>query len=366
MQGSSADFPPSSVERVSSQLSSSGIPGCVIMQVDASGSYRAMTLGYADLSNGRAMSLGTVARLYSGTKVVTASAIAKLMERGLISLETDVRELLPEVPLKHSITIEQLAAHTSGLPDTLRAFIAIHYPDEKQPSTSEALAKFELSKGRPPGHLARYRNVNYALLAEIVARTAETSYEDFVRTELLSPWGSCADFSVASFPEESVATGYLRRLDPMRLVAPWLLGDSARRLFGAPEGRHVSLHPFDLDCAGIGGLVGSAPDFAPIIAEFLSESDGVLQAESKRKMLSKHADGKVGVVSDRGVGLAWKLGEAGGSQYWNHEGGGPGYCSELRLYPAEGTGFVVLFNLSQSRTLSKLAHQICEDLRQVD
>ena len=334
------------------------------MQIDADGTSRAMAWGHADLSSGQAMSTGTVARLYSGTKIVTASTIAMLVERGLLSLQTDVREILPDLPLKHSITLEQLAAHTSGLPDTLRAFIAVHYSDEKQPSTGEALARFELSKGRPPGPPASYRNVNYALLAEVISRTAGTSYEDFVRTELLDPWGSCADFSVASFQEDSIATGYLRRFDPVRLVAPWLLGDSARRLFGTAEGRYVPLHAFDLDCAGIGGLVGSVTDFAPIIAEFLSESDGVLQAESKRKMLSKHANGKVGVISDRGVGLAWKLGESGGSPYWNHEGGGPGYCSELRLYPAQRTGFVILFNLSQSRGLSKTAHTICEALRQ--
>jgi CubicO group peptidase (beta-lactamase class C family) len=309
------------------------------------------------------MSIDTASRLYSGTKVVTASAIMKLVERKRISLETDVRELLPDLKLRHAVTLRQLATHTSGLPDTMRGFVAIHYPGEKQPSTREALLRFELSRGRKPTQRARYRNVNYALLAEVVSLMAGTSFEDFVRTELLGPWRSSAEFSVSDFEPHSLATGYTRRLDPMRLFAPWLLGAHGRRLFGRSVGQCLPLRPFDLNCAGIGGLIGSVTDFAPLLAEFLSTSDGVLSARSKSQMLSKQASGKVGVVSDRGVGLAWKLGQIDGTAYWNHEGGGPGYCSELRLYPDDGKGFVILFNLSQSRALSKIAHQICELLR---
>lgn len=309
------------------------------------------------------MSIDTAFRLYSGTKVVTASAIMKLVEQKRISLETDVRELLPGLPLRHAATIRQLASHTSGLPDTMRGFVAIHDPGEKQPSTREALSRFELSRGRKPSQRARYRNVNYALLAEVVSLMAGRSFENFVRTELLGPWRSSAEFSVSDFEPHSLATGYARRLDPMRLLAPWLLGANGRRLFGSSHGRYLPLRPFDLNCAGVGGLVGSVIDFAPILAEFLSTSDGVLSSKSKRQMLSKQAGGKVGVISDRGVGLAWKLGQVDGIPYWNHEGGGPGYCSELRLYPHDGKGFVILFNLSQSRALSKMAHQICELVR---
>jgi CubicO group peptidase (beta-lactamase class C family) len=344
-------------------MSSAGIPGGAILQMERSGPSRAVALGFADLARGQEWSLETASRLYSGTKVVTASAIMKLVEQNRISLETDVRELLPEFPLKYATTIRQLASHTSGLPDTMRAFAAIHAPRERQPSTREALEGFGLSKGRKSRRRARYRNVNYALLAEVVSLMAGTSFEDFVRTALLGPWRSSAEFSVSAFAPDTLARGYARRLDPMRLVAPWLLGEQGRRLFGSRDGRYLPLRPFDLNCAGIGGLVGTLTDFAPIIAEFLSPSDGALSAGSKRQMLSKQAAGKVGVISDRGVGLAWKLGQVDGIDYWNHEGGGPGYCSELRLYPAQGMGFVILFNLSQSRALSKVAHQICELLR---
>jgi CubicO group peptidase (beta-lactamase class C family) len=125
----------------------------------------------------------------------------------------------------------------------------------------------------------------------------------------------------------------------------------------------LELHPFELDTAAIGGLLGTPRDFIGLVDEMLRDEDGMLQATSKRAMLSVQAKGAAGIVSREGVGLGWKYGLADGTAFWNHEGGGPGFCSETRLYPEAKMGMVVMMNRSQNSGLSRLCHQICERIR---
>ncbi len=341
----------------------SGIPGCVVVAVAADHRSSGMAIGLADLRSQREMTLDSVFHLFSGTKLFTATALMLLVESGQASLDADVREFLPDLPLEDAITLRQLASHNSGLRDSLRAFIAIHFSDEARPTTAEALAKYGIRSKRSPGRGAQYRNVNYALLAEVISRVAGEPYERFVHSALLSRWESDATFEVESVSTSRLSTGYVRRFDPMRLAARLLLGARGGRVFLESVGGFVSMRDFDLDTAGIGGLLGAASDFVPLISEFLSADDGILRADSKREMLTIHARGQAGIFSKVGVGIGWKYGEVSGTRFWNHEGGGPGYCTELRIYPDDELGFVVLMNQSQSRRLSRLAHELCELLR---
>jgi CubicO group peptidase (beta-lactamase class C family) len=45
-----------------------------------------------------------------------------------------------------------------------------------------------------------------------------------------------------------------------------------------------------------------------------------------------------------GHGLGWFMGEANGSAYLGHAGGGPGFATDMRLYPAEKLGVAILAN----------------------
>ena len=78
------------------------------------------------------------------------------------------------------------------------------------------------------------------------------------------------------------------------------------------------------------------------------------------------ARGAAGVVARMGTGLGWKIGQVGETMFINHEGGGPGFTSETRLYPAEGLGVVVCMNRWLLFGRSHLvAHRICELVRQM-
>jgi CubicO group peptidase (beta-lactamase class C family) len=344
---------------IAAKLERASVPGASLA-IARGESIELLQVGLASLAPRRSVERVTTFHLFSGTKLYTAAAIMRLVERGALALGHAVTDYLPDLRLAHPITIAELASHSSGLPETLRAFLAVHFEGERAPSTAEALARYDVSRGgRPRGRVA-YRNVNYAILGEVVSRVSGRPYADFVKSEILEPLGSDATFALVD--PERAAVGYLPRFSPVRLALPLLLPGVGAKLYGERSGRLIALAPYDLDTSAIGGLHGSARSFAPLLLEMLSDRDGLLTRASKREMLSVRARGAAGVVSRTGVGIGWKVGDTP-VRFFNHEGGGAGFCSETRLYPEHALGIVLLMNRSQSRGLSRLAHDICELIR---
>lgn len=339
------------------------VPGLVVGIVHRNGSVEIAVAGMASLRPREAMAEHHVFHLFSATKTYTALLVGLLAEDGLLGLDDAVSRWLPEAPLPYPVTIRQLLTHTSGLTDTLQGFLAVHGPGEDQPSASEALSRYVLDEGGTPGAVS-YVNVGYALLGAVVERAAEAPFGTLLRERVLDPLGSSAFLSLSAAGDRRWAVGHHPRRDPMAWALPWLVpGEVTRTLFRRPVAGLRPLRPYALDTAAIGGLMGSAHDFAPMVREMLDPQDGVFPAVVKRRLLTRQASGPAGVVADVGMGLGWKAGDADGMSYWTHEGGGAGYCTETRLYPSEGLGLVVLMNRTQSARLSVRIHGLCEQLR---
>ncbi len=349
-------------ERLEGMLQAHGVPGCSLaFQLD--GEVQSLSYGYADVLRTRPVRDETVFHLYSGTKLYTATALMILVEGRQVYLGQSAQELLPELQLRFPISLRELASHQSGLRDTLRAFLAVHLPGERPPTTGEALARYRTTTGVPPGRKAVYRNINYAILGEVIARTAGVSFEDYVAQAILTPLKTRATFSYDDVPRSAVAQGTIGRWSPFRALLRLLMPDLKERIEANRQGSLVGLTEFTLDSAPIGGLLGCARDFLPLAVEMLDQEDGLLTASSKRSMLTVHASGQCGIASRLGVGIGWKLGEQGGVRFWNHEGGGPGFTSETRVYPAEKLAVVILMNATHRPRLSWLAHEMCELIR---
>mmetsp|Transcript_14218 Transcript_14218/g.16493 ORF Transcript_14218/g.16493 Transcript_14218/m.16493 type:complete len:171 (+) Transcript_14218:157-669(+) len=127
-----------------------------------------------------------------------------------------------------------------------------------------------------------------------------------------------------------------------------------------------TLEDFDLDCAAIGGLVGKASDFAPLIHSMLNEGGSLLRKDTVIDMLSLKNEGQIGIESKIGAGIGWKIGRThDGRRFYNHEGGGGGFTTEIRMYPDSDVGFVVMMNTwSLNMAEVKLAHIVCEILHE--
>jgi CubicO group peptidase (beta-lactamase class C family) len=342
------------------ELQSAKIPGCSLAVVDRDGVRWSAAFGYADLRKRRPATSGTAYHLFSGTKLYTATAVMQLVEAGKLTLEDPLGKHLPVPQSAAGITIRQLLSHTSGLKETLKAFLAVHFEGEVAPTTAEALSRYTCEPKREPGTRVEYRNVNYALLGEIVTRVAGQPYPRYVAEHVLEPLGMPVAFTLTDDMKVDAATGYMRRWEPMRLFLGLMIPGVARKLYQDTVDGFVALRPYDLDTAAIGGLVGSVTGFAPFVMAHLNEGAGILTRESTRLMQTMVARGQAGIASKVGVGLGWKFGRAGEHAFINHEGQGAGFTSETRIYPARSMGIMMAMNSGGTPRTSRVAHRICE------
>jgi beta-lactamase class C len=131
----------------------------------------------------------TLFAVASITKPFTATAVMQLAERGRLSIDQPVHELLPEFagPGKDGITLRHFLTHTSGLPE---------YADDDDEIRREqrGLDAFVRSycRGRllfPTGSQWSYSNYGFGLAGEIVARVGGRRYHAWVAEEILAPLG---------------------------------------------------------------------------------------------------------------------------------------------------------------------------------
>lgn len=76
------------------------------------------SVGWADIERGRPMTPETILRIGSTSKAVTATALARLVDAGIMKLDEPISTHLSELPNDawRSLTPRHLASHTAGLP----------------------------------------------------------------------------------------------------------------------------------------------------------------------------------------------------------------------------------------------------------
>jgi uncharacterized protein YbbC (DUF1343 family) len=163
------------------------LPGAVV--VVGRGDTVVMRKAYGDravVPTREAMTLDTIFDLASLTKVVaTTPAVMMLVEQGRIRLTDPVASFIPEFGKygKERITIRDLLTHTSGLRPDL---------DLGDPWTGYDTAiklAAEETPTAPPGRRFVYSDINFELLAEVVARVSKQPFDLFVREHILAPLG---------------------------------------------------------------------------------------------------------------------------------------------------------------------------------
>jgi CubicO group peptidase (beta-lactamase class C family) len=321
-------------------------PGIVFGAIRSDGASLVRTAGKADLRSGRAVMPQTSFAWFSVTKLFTATAILQLSEQGRIDLDAPAGKYLPQVILRRDgreATVRELLSHTAGVPNPVPAIITwIHLAGERGPNIDEMIA--QRLGGEPkldftPGTKAAYSNLGYLLLGKIIERTSGTRYETYVEENVLAPLGCRA--SGFAVPADR-ATAYQKKWDFSSIAARWMLDG---RFFGDTIEGYQELRPFTVDGIPHGGLNGPVDCLLRFGRMMLRDGEGengrVLSAESVRAMLAptKLRDG-----APAPFGLAWRLGTIGGEPFADHDGGGGGYRSALRIYPRLGYAVAVLGN----------------------
>ncbi|SFS46762.1 serine hydrolase domain-containing protein [Marininema halotolerans] len=176
--------------------------------------------GYANRSEQIQNTERTRFGMASGCKIFTSVAIAQLVEKGMLSYETYLKDCLP-IPFEQfhpDITIHHLLTHTSGIPDYFDEEVMddfeelwqstpmylIQSPSDFLPMFKDQPMKFQ------PGERFSYSNAGYILLGLIVEQLTGSKFTEYVEEKIFKASGMADSgyYRMDQLPE-GTATGYI-------------------------------------------------------------------------------------------------------------------------------------------------------------
>lgn len=239
----------------------------------------------------------TLFQLGSVSKHVTAVAVLRLAEQGVLRLDDPVGRYISGFPEDWGrATILQLLTHSGGLPANFES----QPPD--RPFTRDVAMAFarELPALAAPGTTWLYSNIGYVLLGFLIENISGHSYGDHIG-QLFRDHGltdSRVDAGGEFIPDRA---------------EPALFRDG--RFHRAPQMSN------DVSGVAAGGLLMSARDVARW--EQALRGDDLLSARSKQIM---HTDAHLDTGRSTGYGTGWRIESAGpGKPFYMHTGNVPGF-----------------------------------------
>jgi CubicO group peptidase (beta-lactamase class C family) len=271
-------------------------------------------------------------RIGSISKTVTAVAVLRLRDEGLVDLDDPLEQHVPGTPLGGR-TVGQLLSHLSGATS--------ESPGgwwERVPGGS--LEDLRLSEEDVVLGAARrfhYSNLGFGLLGELVARYRERPWQDAVRDEVLRPLGMTR---TDPRPTGLAAQG--------TAVHPW-----ADVVLPEPE------HDAGM-MAAAGQLWATLADLGRFAAFLLGDTGDVLSPETLEEMtVPAGVDSAAPGWSAYGLGL--QVLRVDGQVLVGHGGSMPGFLAGVFVDRSEQAGAVMLANTTSG--LDLLAPGLLADLR---
>ena len=282
----------------------------------------------------------TIFAIGSSSKAFTAASVAMLVDSGKVSLDAPAAVYLPNFQLfdpyaTKEISVRDLLSHRSGLARGELLWYGSEYDREEilrrvrwlQPSWS-----FRSQFG--------YQNIMYLAAGQIVARTANVTWDDFVRQRIFQPLG---------MRESSTSIKALSGLT--NLAAPHAtVNDTVRA---------VAWRQID-NMAPAGSINSNAVDMAQWVRLHLNDGkyDGK-QVISKR-MVDEMRTAQTVIRVEGGsrnmnpaahlmaYGLGWFLSDFEGRYVVQHGGNIDGMTALVGMLPEEKFGIVILSNMNGS------------------
>lgn len=135
----------------------------------------------------------------SDAKAMTATMIARLVDRGVLRWNERLDEMLPEVARQgrqdyRAVTLVQLLSHRAGLPHDIVDQKQLELIGQSHQHTpAERLVYIRLALNDPPinrpGSTFSYSNTGYLIAAAATERATGRSYEALMRAEVFAPLG---------------------------------------------------------------------------------------------------------------------------------------------------------------------------------
>lgn len=349
--GSTASAPPrevrfaravdSSRRAVRAFVETAGVPGLSIAVGVSGRIVWSEGFGSADLERSVPVTPRTRFRLGSVSKVITAAAVARLVEDGKLDLDAPVRSYVPSIPIEGAaITPRMLAGHLGGIRHYgVKDFSNGRNIDfEHYDSVEDSLAIFGADPlVAQPGTKYLYSTFGYTLLSRVVERASGEEFLECVRKRVTEPLGmrdTTGDRVRAIVPNRT--RFYSRGNDGTILNAAYV--DSSYKWAG-------------------GGILSTAEDLVRFGSAHLKP--GFLKAETLDSMFTSQrtSDGK-----ETSVGIAWRIGtDTAGRRIVHHAGSIAGGRAVVVVYRDSGVVVALLSNLSDTpQAVERTAMTIAE------
>ena len=291
--------------------------------------------GNISSSNNTKVDGNTVFDIASIAKTFVTIVLADMVKQGLVSLDDPIEKYLPTknvtVPSYngHKITLEDLATHTSGLPDFPAGWIRNHSYTTQQ--VYEFLSNTTLSN--EPGIKADYSDIGMGLLGHILSLRVGVSFDQLVNGIILDvlamdSTGMRMNTSGISVPED-IKSRYAK---------------------GHIAGKEVNLEFIPVAIQSAGAMYSTAND----LLKYLSANAGLIQPKINDEMnethLIRHSFGESSrdkSLKDY-IGLGWIVTTNFGKEVISHTGSIDGYTSIIGFNPREQIGLVILCGCDHS------------------
>jgi serine beta-lactamase-like protein LACTB len=297
--------------------SAGAIPGMSIAVTSGDAVVWTESVGHSNVETATPIHSDTRFRIGSVSKLLTVTALLRLVDQGRLQLDEPVSQYLPDFK-PGDMTIRQLAAHLGGI----RHYAGFEFMNTKRYATlAESLEKFSASPmAAAPGTTYVYSSYGYNLLGGVMEKASGKPFVSLIEAEVLSPLGMT---DTSAYPEETNASQFYEKRAGVVAAAPAI--DLSDRL---PSG----------------GYLSTAGDLARLAIG--TTSPRYLSAASRQLLLQpqKTSDGKEAIVS-----VGWRVGvDELGRTFLHHGGNVTGGRAFLLVYPAERVGVAIVSNLSSA------------------
>lgn len=304
------------------------VPGVSVAVVDGYGLAWARTWGVADVRGTEAVGPNTLFQAASISKPVTALAVLRLVERGILELDAPANRYLrrwkiPDGPAApgDAVTLRHLLTHTGGL--TVHGFPGyphgLELPDplaivRGEPQSNTAAVRLDTA----PGSIWRYSGGGYTVLQLLLEDATGTPFPHLMRDLVLDPAGM-----VGSTFEQPIPPGRTH--------------EAARA--HDREGRTTESGWHDYPEMAAAGLWTTPSELALLVLDL----QGSLRGEEGHLLSPAMA----AAMMERGLGgfgMGFKVDGEGERRTFSHGGSNHGFKAQLLAFVEDGQAAVIMTN----------------------
>ena len=284
------------------------------------------------------LSSRSIFNLASITKQFTATSIVILKNKGKISYDDKLEKYFPKLSFYEGITIRNLINHTSGLPDYSKSMDE-HWNKSKIADNKDVIKTLEQYKPKKhfePNEKWEYSNTGYLLLASIIEKVSNQSFNAFLQENIFKPLEMNNTFI------------HCRRLNPKKiehLTVGYSLDD---------QGKYITPDDFgnDFFITYLDGLYGAGRLFST--TEDLLKWDIALRSEvivSSSNKLMMFFDSELKDCEKTNYGFGWFIEhDEEYGKILHHGGRWGGYISHIERHLDSNKTVIILQNLETEKT----------------